>query len=236
MVIITGATSGIGLATARAFTAAGAKVVPAARHSVPPCDVTRDDDVRQLVDRTLAEHGRIDILINNAGLGQRAVFENLKPADIRQVMEINFFGALRCMQAVLPVMRRQGGGQIVNVSSVIGVVATPRNSIYCASKAALRSLTEAVRLEVREAGIDVISVLPGYTDTPFFDNMLQYDGSPRLSPWRGQSPDRVAAAILRACRQRRREVTLSFFGNVGCWAQRIVPGFVEWSLRRRGNP
>jgi len=231
VVIITGATSGIGLATARAFTAAGARVVPASRRSTPPCDVTKDDDVRQLVERALAEFGRIDILINNAGAGLRALLVDVKPEDARQVMELNFFGALRCIKAVLPVMQRQGSGQIVNISSVIGVVATPRNSIYCASKFALRALSDALRMELHGTGIDVISILPGYTDTPFFDQMIRYDGSSRLSPFRGQSPEKVARAILKACRCRKREVALTFPGILGCWLQRFAAPLIEWSLR-----
>jgi NAD(P)-dependent dehydrogenase (short-subunit alcohol dehydrogenase family) len=232
VVIITGATSGIGLATARAFTAAGARVVPAARRSAPPCDVTKDDDVRHLVERTLAEHGRIDILINNAGAGLRAPLVDVKLEDARQVMELNLFGALRCIQAVLPVMQRQGSGQIVNVSSVIGVVAIPRNTIYCASKFALRALSDALRMELHGTGIDVISILPGYTDTPFFDQMIRYDGSPKLSPFKGQAPEKVARAILNACRRRKREVALTLPGIAGCWLQRFAAPFVEWSLRR----
>ncbi len=232
VVIITGASSGIGRATATAFALAGARVVPASRHTNPPCDVTKDEDVRRLVDRTVAEHGRIDILINNAGAGLRALLTDVKLEDAHAVMELNFFGALRCIQAVLPVMQRQGAGQIVNISSVIGVVATPRNSIYCASKFALRALSDALRLELSGTGIDVISVLPGYTDTPFFDQLIRYDGSPRLSPFRGQSPDKVARTILRACRHRKREIVLTLPGVVGCWLQRFAPWIVEFSLRR----
>jgi short-subunit dehydrogenase len=229
--IVTGAASGIGLATARALSAAGARVVPASRRSTPPCDVTKDDDVRRLVERALAEHGRIDLLINNAGIGLRAALADVKLEDARQVMELNFFAAVRCIQAVLPAMRRQGSGQIVNVSSVIGVVATPRNSIYCASKFALRALSDSLRLELHGSGIDVITILPGYTDTPFFDRQIRYDGSPRLSPFRGQSPDKVARVILRACRQRRREVALTAPGILGYWLQRFAPVVIEFSLR-----
>ncbi len=231
VVVITGASSGIGHATAAAFTAAGARVVAASRRSTPPCDVTKDEDVRRLIDRTVAEYGRIDILINNAGAGLRALLMDVKLEDAHAVMELNFFGALRCIKAVLPVMQRQRAGQIVNISSVIGVVATPRNSIYCASKSALLALSDALRLELSGAGIDVISVLPGYTDTPFFDQMIRYDGSPRLSPFRGQSPDKVARSILNACRHRKREVALTLPGILGCWLQRFAAPLVEFSLR-----
>ena len=246
VVIITGASSGIGKETALAFARAGARVVIAARHEPPlrqlaathpnlrpvVADVTSDTDVARLVETTLKEFGRIDILINNAGLGMRATVEKTKPADARYVMEVNFFGALRCIQAVLPVMRQQGVGQIVNISSVLGVIATPRNSIYSASKFALRALSDSLRAEVHNAGINVITILPGYTDTPFFDNLVRYDGSARMSPFKGQTPAHVAQVILRACRHRRREVALSFLGILGGWAKRLVPGFVDWSLRR----
>jgi NAD(P)-dependent dehydrogenase (short-subunit alcohol dehydrogenase family) len=246
VVIVTGASSGIGKETALAFARAGARVVIAARREEPlrqlaaahpglfpvVADVTSDADVARLIDTTIKEFGRIDILINNAGLGLRAAVEKTKPADARQIMEVNFFGALRCIQAVLPVLRQQGAGQIVNISSVLGAIATPRNSIYSASKFALRALSDSLRAEVHQAGIDVITILPGYTDTPFFDNMVRYDGSARMSPFQGQRPEHVAAVILRACRRRRREVTLTFLAILGCWAKRLVPGFVDWSLRR----
>lgn len=232
VVIVTGASSGIGLATARAFAQAGAVVVPASRRSNPPCDVTQPDQVRQLVQRTLEQHGRIDILVNNAGIGLRASVADTKLTDARRVMAVNFFGAWEMIRAVLPAMWRQGHGQVVNVSSVIGVVATPGNAIYCASKFALRALSDALRLELHGSGVEVISILPGYTDTPFFENQIRYSGPVRRHPGRGQSPERVARAIVRACRWHRREVTLTFWGNVGCRAARWVPGLVEWALRR----
>ncbi|MCG3147487.1 MAG: putative oxidoreductase [Verrucomicrobiae bacterium] len=246
VVIITGASSGIGKETARALAHAGATVVIAARRAEPlrqlaathpglvpiPADVTDDTAVTRLIETTVEKFGRLDILINNAGLGMRALVEKTKPEDARQVMDINFFGVLRCTQAALPIMRRQGAGQIVNIASVLAVIATPRNSIYCASKFALLAFSDALRLEVRSAGIDVITILPGYTDTPFFDNLVRYDGSARMSPFAGQRPEHVAQVILRACRRRRRQVSLTFLGILGGWAKRLVPGFVDWSLRR----
>ena len=229
VVIVTGASSGIGRATAIAFREAGARVIDASRHATPPCDVTKDEDVRRLV----AGLDRVDILVNNAGVGLRAPLMEVKPEDAQQLMEINFFGALRCIDAVLPIMRRQGSGQIVNVSSVIGVVATPRNSVYCASKFALRALSDSLREQLRGTGIDVISVLPGYTDTAFFDRMIRYDGSPRLSPIAGQDPGKVGRAIVRACRRRTPEIVLTFPGILGYWLQRWTPWLVELSLRTK---
>jgi NAD(P)-dependent dehydrogenase (short-subunit alcohol dehydrogenase family) len=244
VVIITGASSGIGRETALAFATAGARVVAAARREallqelagprVLPvvADITKDEDVHRLVETTISRFGRVDILVNNAGSGMRALVEQVQLADAHRLMELNFFGALRCIQAVLPHMKRQGRGQIVNVSSVIGVVATPRNSIYCASKFALRALSDSLRMELREAGIEVISILPGYTDTPFFDQMIRYGGPRRVTRFRGQHPRKVAAAILKACRRHNREVTLTMAGKVGCFAKRVAPRVVDFFLQR----
>jgi short-subunit dehydrogenase len=232
VVIVTGATSGIGLETARLFAERGAKVIPAARRSDPPCDVTRDADVEQLVARTLAAHGRIDILINNAGIGMRAAVADSRPEDVRYLMEVNFFGALRCIQAVLPVMRRQRAGQIVNVGSVLSLIATPYNSIYSASKFALRALTDALRIEAARDNIDVILIMPGYTDTPFFENMTRYGGPPRPTSWKGQHPRRVAAAIARACERRQRDVVLTLPARLGAVVKRLSPRFLDWCLAR----
>ena len=148
-------------------------------------------------------------------------------------MELNFFAVLRCTQAVLPVLRRQHRGQIVNISSILGVIAIPQHAIYSASKFAVRAFSDALRLEVRRDGIDVISILPSVTATPFFANQIRYGGPERNNRWvRGQSPEHVAQVILRACRHRRREVTLSFICNAGHWAKRLVPGFVDWAICR----
>ena len=248
VVIVTGASSGIGKETALAFGRAGARVVMVARRGEVlrqiaaenpqlqlcplPADITHPAAAAEIVATALREFGRIDILVNNAGLGQRGPFAELDFADARRVMEINFFALLRCTQAVVPVLSRQGGGQIVNISSIVGVIATPQNSIYCASKFAVRALSDSLRLELRAAGIDVISILPGHTATPFFENQICTGGPSRFSSLHGQSPVRVAAVILRACRQRRREVVLTFLGTLGYWAKRLCPGFVDWCLSR----
>ena len=249
VVIVTGASSGIGKETALAFGRAGARVVMVARRAELlqqlaaanpqlqlrpfPADITQPDAAAEIVAITFREFGRIDILVNNAGLGLRGPVADMNMADARRVMEINFFAVLHCTQAVLPVLRRQQHGQIVNVSSILGVIATPQHAIYSASKFAVRALSDSLRLEVARDGIDVISILPGYTDTPFFANQIRY-GGPERSHTRlhGQSPAHVAQVILRACRHRRREVTLSFICIAGHWAKRLVPGFVDWCLRR----
>jgi hypothetical protein len=249
-VIVTGASSGIGRETALAFAEAGANVVlaarrldalerivdehPAWRERMLPVrtDVTRDEDVAHLTAATVSRFGRVDILVNNAGFGIRATIEQTRPEDTRGLMEVNFFGPLRCIRAVLPSMKRQGCGQIVNVGSVLSVLSTPRNGIYSASKFALRALSDALRIELRDAGVDVIMIMPGYIDTPFFENQIRYGGPMRISPIKGQHPSKVARAILRACAHRKREVVLTLPAKLGAWMKRFAPRLLDFFLAR----
>jgi uncharacterized protein len=253
VVVVTGASSGIGLETSLAFARAGARVVLAARtqaklqavvdaHSdmrerlhIVPADVTKDEDVRRLVATTIAQFGRVDILINNAGLGMRADIADSPLDDAHCLMETNFYGPLRCIQAVLPHMRQQGAGQIVNIGSVLSAVVAVRNGIYGASKFALLALTDTLRMELHGTGIEVISVLPAYTDTPFFDNMYRYGNKARMSPFKGQHPRQVARAILRACARHKRQVVLTLSARVAIWLHRLSPALLDFIVRQTGQ-
>jgi hypothetical protein len=250
VVIVTGASSGIGRETALAFAREGARVVLAARAEsklrdlaeshpewrdrflVVPADVTKDEDVQQLVATTIARFGRIDILVNNAGVGMRATFENMPLTDVRSLMEVNLYGPIRCIQAVLPHMRQQRAGQIVNVGSVLSMVVALRNSAYCASKFALLALSDTLRMELHGTGIEIVSVLPAYTDTPFFENMYRYGGPVRLSPFRGQHPARVAQAILRGCARHKRQVVLTISARLAIWLRGLCPPLLDFAVRQ----
>lgn len=250
VVIVTGASSGIGLETALAFARDGARVVLAARnetklrevveaHSdwrdrflVVPADVTKDEDVRNLVATTLEKFGRVDIVVNNAGIGMRAEFADMPLDDVRSLMDVNLYGPIRCIQAVLPHMRQQRSGQIVNVGSVLSVVVAPRNSAYCASKFALLALSDTLRIELHGTGIEVISVLPAYTDTPFFDNMYNYGGPSRQSPFAGQHPSRVARAIVNGCTRHKRQVVLTVSARLAIWLRRLSPPLLDFFVRQ----
>ena len=170
--IVSGGTSGIGLETVRALEAGGVRVyalsrrpVSGVRHVV--CDVGDEEAVRAAVRAVLEQEGRVDILVNCAGFGISGAVEWTDPEASHRQLEVNLFGADRLMRAVIPVMRAQGGGRIVNVSSVAGVAPIPFQAWYSASKAGLNALTMAAANEVRPFGISLTAVLPGDIRTGF---------------------------------------------------------------------
>ena len=214
VVLVTGASSGIGAATARAASQAGARVVLAARREDQirqlaaelgaavhvRCDVTDSKPVAAAVDAATSAFGRIDVLVNNAGQGLHAPLEQIDPEDFRAVLDLNLVAPLVTMQAVVPVMRKQGAGSIVNVSSGITFSALPGSAAYSASKAGLNKLSAVARAELADAGIAVSTMYPFITDTEFIESLRgetesasQLESSHAPKP---QSPEQVAEAIL----------------------------------------
>jgi NAD(P)-dependent dehydrogenase (short-subunit alcohol dehydrogenase family) len=183
-VLITGTSSGIGLATALAFGRAGYKVYAtmrqptratelgqiAAREKLPiaisAMDVDSDGSVKEGIDRIQKENGALDVLVNNAGVERTGSVEELPLSEFRAVMETNYFGAIRCIQAVLPAMRRRRGGCIINMSSIAGRIANAPLTAYAASKFALESLSESLAQEMKPFNVRVAIVEPAITDTP----------------------------------------------------------------------
>ena len=172
VVIVTGASSGIGREAARLFKERGASVVCLSRRKCDEfysisADVTDEAAVAAAVKEVTERFGRIDILVNNAGMGISGAVEDTTSADAHRIFEVNFFGALNMIKAVLPAMRRAGGGAIINVSSVAAELPIPFQSFYSATKAALSSLSGALKNEVEPFGIKVSCVLPGDVKTDF---------------------------------------------------------------------
>lgn len=244
VVIITGASQGIGAATARAFAKEGAHLVLGARDRdaldrlagevgglAVTCDVTSDRDCDRLVREALATYGRIDVLVNNAGVGLWSPVADLTPESLGAVVDVNVYGPLRLIHRVVPLMRRQGGGQIVNVSSVRGRRALPLSGGYASTKAALDSLTDALRVELAADGIDVILVAPGQTDTQFKRRTIRGERSRVDRPDRdsraGVSADAVARSVVQACRRGRKRVHLTVGGRVLASLQWWAPGLLD---------
>ena len=197
VIFITGSSTGIGLATAVAFGRAGHDVYAtmrnpdrapelastAAKERLPikflPMDVDNDASVGKAVAGVLAESGRIDVLVNNAGIAVTGPVEELPLAEFRRVMETNYFGALRCIQAVVRGMRERRSGHIINVSSIQGRISIPSYAAYAASKWALEAASEALAQETKSFGIKVSIVEPGMIATPVWDKRREVPANTR---------------------------------------------------------
>jgi len=245
--IVTGASSGIGEATARALADCGASVVLAARdeaklaeiaqgilatggRALPvSTDVSDLDSVEAMVENTVDEFGALDILVNNAGLGLSGKVAEVRAEDLRYVFEINVIGPVNCVQAALPHMKR--GGRIINISSVVGKRAVPKVGGYCASKFALNALSDSLRVELAERGVTVTSVYPGTTRTAFKDNSRRTKDEKRGWRPKGVGPEKVAEKIVRAAEKGSRDVYVTFPDRLLVLGHTLVPGLIDRALR-----
>lgn len=220
--LVTGASSGIGEATAQQLARAGYKVYGTSRRAAHAgnrpfemlaLDVTSDESVAEAVAEVIRRDGRIDLLVNNAGFGVApAGAEESSIEQARSIFETNFFGLIRMTRAVLPQMRRQGSGHIINISSVLGFLPMPYGALYAATKHAVEGYSESLDHELRTRGIRVSVIEPAYTKTPFDANFVEPDV--KLDEYRearagvsrrvneimatAESPDVVAATVLKA--------------------------------------
>lgn len=181
--LVTGASSGIGLVTARALVKSGYRVFGTSRKFVanPPsitmliCDVTDDASVQALVAEIVRQAGRIDLVVNNAGIGLIGGAEESSIAQAQRLFDVNVFGVARVINAVLPIMRAQKAGRIVNMSSILGLIPSPFNAFYASTKHAIEGYSESVDHEVRSFGVRVVLVEPGVTRTAFEENLTRAD-------------------------------------------------------------
>jgi NAD(P)-dependent dehydrogenase (short-subunit alcohol dehydrogenase family) len=192
VVLVTGASSGIGQSCAEFFARLGFRVYGASRRpAVSPLvesiamDITDDASVCDGLAALIAREGRIDIVVNNAGISIAGAVEDTSIAEARELFDVNFFGVLRVCRAVLPLMREQGAGYIVNIGSIGGLVAIPYQGLYSASKFALEGLSESLRLEVRRFGVHVVLIEPGDHRTALTENRRRTAESQRNPGYRG---------------------------------------------------
>ncbi len=253
VVLITGASAGIGAATARELARAGCRLALAARRTerleelaqelrarhnsevfVHAVDLQEADQVGGMVEAVFRRFGRLDVLINNAGLLRMAPLLAMPLDEMEQLMNTNFWAVVHAVRAAAPLMARQGGGHIINVASVVSRRGLPYMAVYAATKWALAGLTESVRVELAAENIRFTTVYPGAIDTDMPRN-LDRSRLPASYPNHGRSrvpPERVAQAIARAVRRQPLEVYVPAWLRYAAWGCAIFPALMDHYLRR----
>ena len=248
VVVITGASSGIGLACAKKFYHEGYHVVVTGRdekrlqdaitglpnypNKILPlvADVSSEVDCRRVMEETINKFGRIDILINNAGVSMRALFNDSSLDVIRKVMDTNFWGAVYCTKYALPSIL-ENKGSVVGVSSIAGKKGLPGRTGYSSSKFALEGFLETLRTENIKKGLHVLVACPGFTASSIRHSALSADGtvqgeSPR-NEQKMMSAEKVAAEIFIAVKKRKRDLILTFNGKLTVFLNKIIPAWLD---------
>jgi len=249
VIIITGASSGIGLACAREFAQRGAKLVLAARSAEKlaeiqdelkaagsevisvKTDVSVEADCIKLVDEAINEFGQIDVLVNNAGISMRAIFESVDLTVLKQLMDVNFWGTVYCTKYALPHLLQQKGS-VVGVSSIAGYVGLPGRTGYSSSKFAMHGFLEALRIENLKKGLHVLIAAPGFTASNVRKAALTADGSNQGETPRKEekmmTAEEVAVHLAKAIIKRKRTLILTFVeGKVTVFLKKFLPGLLE---------
>jgi NADP-dependent 3-hydroxy acid dehydrogenase YdfG len=252
VVVVTGGSVGIGEAIARVFAGEGAKLVLLARDAARAeaarqrigqtdnslafsCDVGKREDIDRALNFALDRFKRVDVWVNNAGHGLKDFFAGMDIRACRDLFDTNFFGVVNGMQAVIPVMKKQGSGAIINISSIAGHIPAPTGAAYSASKFAVNAIGKAARIELHKWNINVLTVCPGFVQTDFPANLVageHHKGTPPRNV-RRISADRVARAVLSGYLRDKREVIVPWTMIPVVKLYQLFPGLVEWALLRR---
>ena len=246
VVVITGASEGIGAACAEAFRKRGARLMLSARSAdklakvAGPGDIFYAGDItlagtrQAVVDRTIEQFGAIDILVNSAGVGLYAPAWSAPMSEVRRMFDLNVFALLEMVQLVAPVMRRQKRGTIVNIGSIAGKVTLPWFTLYSASKYAVGSLTDGLRMELKRDGVHAMTVCPGYVSTGFQSHVLA--GAPPESVQRSRTfkitAPQCAEAIARGVERDARTVVTPRAGWLFIMIERLLPRLVDAQMER----
>jgi short-subunit dehydrogenase len=252
--VVTGVSSGIGRSLSKLLVQRGATVIGNARRSERLDDLVSeiesspdaggrffpivgditDPSVHQRITEFVAEvgQGRLDLLVNNAGVGAIGRFEDASPERLRQIMEVNFFAPAELTRLLLPSLRRGRAAVICCIGSVLGHRAVPDKSEYCASKFALHGWCDALRAELKPAGIQITLMSPSTTRSEFFESLVDTDPDQTSASVGSWSPDRVARTTLAAIQARRSEVICSLGGKALVYADRISPPLMNAVLAR----
>jgi short-subunit dehydrogenase len=250
VVIVTGASSGIGAAVAREFAKNGSKVVLAARSELilakivddiranngEACffktDVSNENNCRKLVEFAVAQYGTVNILINNAGVSMRAAFDDVDLKVLHRLMDVNFWGTVYCTKFALPYLL-ENKGSLVGVSSVAGFHGLPGRTGYSASKFAIHGFLETIRIENLKKGLHVMIIAPGFTASEIRKHALIADGTEQGESPRNEqklkTPEYVAKWVLKGIRKKKRNKLLTWDGRLTALFQRIIPEAVDWA-------
>jgi short-subunit dehydrogenase len=250
--IVTGASGGIGRSIALELALQGAEIIAIARREERlrelaaevaalgrrlefiAGDITAPGARRAVLDLAQARWNALDILVNNAGVGAWGLFEQAREERLRRIMEVNFFALAEMTREALPLLKRGRRPMVVNIGSVLGHRAVPRSSEYCASKFAVRGLSESLRAELVPSGIDVLLVSPSTTDTEFFDRPLEMQGELAWSN-RPRTPAVVVARrTVSAIRRGRHEIVISLGGRLLVRLNRLFPRLMDYFVSRFG--
>ena len=249
VVIVTGASSGIGKALVYELARYGAKIVIAARNfeellniekdlnkngtEVFPVrtDVTCEQDCKELIEKAHQHFGRIDVLINNAGISMRAMLEDLEPSVLHKVMDVNFWGTVYCTKYALPYLL-QTKGSLVGIISIAGFIGLPGRTGYAASKFAVRGFLNTVRIETRKKGLHVLVAAPGFTASNIRKTALNAAGGQQGESPRNEnqmmSAEKCAEIIVKGIKKRKREIIMTFVeGKLAVFLSKWIPSLVD---------
>lgn len=250
IVVITGGNSGIGKCTADIFRNKGDKVISvsmAIDENYPEfsyvCDITDEKRVIEVVDDIREKYGRIDVLINNAGMGVNGALEMLPSDTVKKVMDVNVFGAYLMSKYSLPLMKK--GSKIIYISSVSGVMGAPFRSLYCFTKSAVLMMALCQRMELKQAGIDVVAICPGEVKTPFMKNRIRitdtnerygkqvdraFEFLDKHDEGKRMAPEKVGKIIVKQCYKKRTKPMLVIGGpfKLMHFGTRVLP--ISWTL------
>ena len=249
VVLVTGASEGIGAATARLLRTRGAKLALAARSEeklaglaqpadlIIPGDLLDPDHRRHVVEETLARFGRIDVLINNAGIGMYIPSWRAPIDEVRRMFELNFFAALELVQLVVPDMRKRRSGCVVNISSIGGQLSLPWFTLYSSTKFALLGFSDGLRMELKPDGIHVIAVCPGYVKTGFQGNVIGGRPPDRLQRSKkfAITAEQCAEAIVKGIERDARTVSAPKIGRALVFLSQVFPSITDRILLKTYN-
>ena len=248
VVVVTGASSGIGEAMAREYAKMGARVVMAARREEElrriaaeiesaggeveyvACDVVKEEDCRNLIERAVKRFGGIDVMICNAGLSMRALFDDCDLSVLHRLMDVNFWGTVNCTKYALPWLQKSRGS-LVGISSVAGIHGLPGRTGYSASKYAMTGFLDTIRVENLKKGVHVMTACPGFTASNVRFSALTADGSQQGETPRNEAkmmtPQQVAHIVERGIRRRKRLCLMEWEGRGTHFLKKFCPGFVD---------